>query len=131
MVWVLGINRLCYPFPVDEHLKVNLDNLLIQLRQQVSPFWYQFGEAVGIESEVLDKFAHNCPPQECIVEMFDYWLRNEKELPTWGDIIKTLKVINLQQLAAEIEMVYTTGNELFIHNYYSQMACLKYRETSY
>ena len=42
--------------------------------------------------------------------MFDYWLRNEKELPTWGSIAKTLKVLNLQRLAAEIEMVYTTGN---------------------
>ena len=94
----------------DDNLRVNLDNLLIQLRVQVSPFWYQFGEAAGVETEVLDKLADNCSPQECIVEMFDYWLRKQKELPTWSDIAKILNVINLQPLAAQIEMVYTTGN---------------------
>ena len=94
----------------DENLKVNLDNLLIQLRAQVSPFWYHFGEAAGIETEMLDKLADNCSPQECIVEMLDYWLRRQTKLPTWRDIAKILKVINFQQLAAQIEMVYITGN---------------------
>ena len=85
------------------HLKVNLDNLLIQLRAQVSPLWYQFGEAAGVETEILDKLADNCLPQDCIIEMFDYWLRQQKELPTWRDVAKILKVINLQQLAVQIE----------------------------
>ena len=102
--------------PTDDHLKINLDNLLIQLRAQVSPFWYQFGEAAGVETETLNKLADNCSPQECIVEMFDYWLRKQNELPTWRDIAKILKAINLEQLAAEIEMVYTTGI-MFLYTY--------------
>ena len=87
-----------------------MDNLLIQLRAKISPFWYQFGEAAGVETEVLDKLADNCSPQECIVEMLDHWLRQQNEVPSWKDVAKILKMINLEQLSAEIEMVYTTGD---------------------
>ena len=96
-------------FPAVDSLSINLDNLLIQLRVQVTPKWYQFGEAVGIQKEVLDNCAKHCPPEECIVEMFDYWLRNCKEQPTWREVAKTLNLINLKELAAEIDRVYTTG----------------------
>ena len=83
-------------FPADERIQVSLDNLLIQLRAQVTPFWCQFGEAVGVETEILDKFADNCPPQEYIAEMFDYWLRKQEDNPPpWRDVAKILKVINL------------------------------------
>lgn len=88
---------------------VNLDNLLIQLRSQVSPKWYLFGEAVGIQKEVLDNFAKYCSPDECIVEMFDYWLRNHTGQPTWREIANALNVIKLHELAVEIKNVYTTG----------------------
>ena len=108
MIAIVIIIKIVFPHVI-HHLKVNLDNLLIQLREQVSPLWYQFGEAAGVEPEILDKLADNCSPQECIVEMFDYWLRQQKELPTWRDVAKILKVINLQQLADHIETVYTTG----------------------
>ena len=71
--------------------------------------WRQFGEAVGIEEEVLDSFAKTCSPEDCIVEMLDYWLRNTLKKTTWRDIATALKVINLPQLANDIEMVYSTG----------------------
>jgi hypothetical protein len=105
----------------DDNLKVNLDNLLILLRAQVSPLWYQFGEAAGIEAEMLEKLANDCSPQERIIEMFDYWLRKQKEPLTWKDIAKILKVINLEQLAAKIEEVtiYTTGN--YTHDTYQEL----------
>ena len=74
------------------------------------PKWYQFGEVVGIEKEVLDYFASKCPPDECIVEMLDFWLRNHKEQVTWKEVARALKAINLQQLALDIENIYTTGN---------------------
>ena len=79
------------------------------MRSQVGPKWYQFGEAAGIEKEVLDKFAEQCPPDECIVELFDYWLRNSTKPPTWRTVADVLKAINLTELGHDIEEVYTTG----------------------
>ena len=70
----------------EELLCVNLDNLLIQLRPQVGPRWYQFGEAAGISKDVLDKFIKQCSPEDCIVEMLDYWLRSSSKQPTWNGI---------------------------------------------
>ena len=99
----------------DNCLSVNLDNLLIQLRSQITPKWYQFGEAVGIEKEVLDNYAKQCFPEDCIVEMLDYWLRHCKERPTWKDVAKVLKEVNLQKLALDIENIYTTGiNDIYV-----------------
>lgn len=83
---------------------------MIQLRPQVSPKWYQFGEAARIEKEVLDNYARNCAPEDCIIEVLDYWLRNHTEAPTWREVAEILKRINLHQLAFDIEKVYTTGN---------------------
>ena len=79
----------------DESLSVSLDNLLIQLRPQVGPKWYQFGQAAGIEKEVLDKFTQQCSPKDYIIEMLDYWLRRQEIPPTWKDVAKILKEINL------------------------------------
>ena len=73
----------------DDSLSVNLDSLLIQLRSQVTPKWYEFGEAAGVEREVLEKFAKQCFPEDCIVEMFDYWLRISDK-PTWRDVAKII-----------------------------------------
>ena len=62
-------------YDTDNCPPVNLDNLLIQLSPQVGPKWYQFGVAARIEREVLDKFAEQCSPQDCIVEMLYDWLK--------------------------------------------------------
>jgi hypothetical protein len=88
---------------------VNLDNLLIQLRPQISAKWYQFGEAAGIEKAVLDSFVKSCSPDDCIVEMLDYWLRKTPKKLTWRDVAGVLKLINHSQLASAIESVYATG----------------------
>ena len=96
----------------DDSVCVDLDNLLFQLRSQVTSKWYEFGCAVGIESKILDTFAEQCTPGDCIMEMLDYWLRNSKEKPTWRDVAKALKAIELPQLAFGIERVYTTGKHL-------------------
>ena len=98
--------------PADSSLCVNLDNLLIQLRPQVTPKWYEFGVIVGIEKEILDYFASKCSPEDCMVEMLDHWLRiwNHEEQLTWKEVARALKAISLQQLALDIESVYITGN---------------------
>ena len=97
----------CIP---DDTLELNLDGLLIQLQPQVAQKWYEFGEAAGIPKGVLNNYAKHCSPNDCIVETLDYWLRNCKEQQTWRDVAQVLRKINLQQLARDIEAVYTTGS---------------------
>ena len=79
---------------------VDLDSLLIHLRSEVTPKWRQFGEAVRISEEILKKYS-NYPPEECIVEVFDYWLRSYPSTtkPTWRDVVDVLIKIELHQLA--------------------------------
>ena len=57
----------CTDIPVD------LDNLLIHLRVPLTPKWKEFGLYVGIEEDVLNMYSSH-PPEECIVEVLDYWL---------------------------------------------------------
>ena len=94
---------------IDKDDTLNLDTLLIQLRGAVTPRWYQLGEALDVNKDVLDKCS-NYPPEESIVEILDQWLRNFPGCPTWRDVANALRKINLQQLANDIEMVYETGN---------------------
>lgn len=76
----------------------------------MGPKWYQFGQAVGIAEDVLVK-CFEYPPEECIVEVLDYWLRNfGPSRPTWRDVAKALRDTGLQQLSENILKVYETGN---------------------
>lgn len=88
---------------------MDLDSLLIQTRSQVTPKWYQFGLAIGIAEEILEKYS-SYPPEECMVEMLDYWLRNHHTgKPTWRDVANALKEIELHQLAESMLNIYETG----------------------
>ena len=88
-----------------------MDNLLKQIRDQVTPKWYQFGLAVGINKETLDEFS-NFPPEECIVEISDLWLRTNETTVTWRNVADALKNIGCYRLAERILKVYKTG-EIF------------------
>ena len=88
--------------------QLDLDNLLIQLRTQVTPSWYQFGLALGVDNDVLNKYS-KCPQEESLVELADYWLRNSPTKPTWRDVAKALKKIGFDSLANDILNVYKTG----------------------
>ena len=91
----------------DDSLDVTLDKLLVLLQQEVGPRWYDFGEAVGIDDVVLDSIAKTTFPENCIVEMLDYWLKyfDDEEL-TWRDVATALRDINLHELAYHIEQEY-------------------------
>ena len=91
---------------------LNLDSLLIQVRSQVTPKWYEFGVAAGLDRELLEKYTSH-PPEVCIEEMFDYWLRNrpKQARATWKQVAKILEAIQLNQLAEDILKVYETGND--------------------
>ena len=97
-----------FPLICDADLLLNLDSLLIQLRNEVTPMWYQFGEAIGVEKKVLDKCI-KYSPEESIVEVLDNWLRNHAGQPTWWEVAEALRMINLMQLAFNVEKVYDTG----------------------
>ena len=87
---------------------LNLDCLLIQIQAEITPNWYEFGEALGLEKKVLDKCAQY-PPEQSIIEVCDHWLRDHSGQPTWREVANALKRINFQQLAFDIEKVYATG----------------------
>ena len=89
---------------------LNLDTLLIQIRHEITPKWYQFGLAVGINKETLDELFSNSPPEECIVEVLDLWLKSSKSAVTWKDVANALKKCGYHQLAEKILKVYKTGD---------------------
>ena len=87
----------------------NLDNLLIQLRPEVTPHWYQLGTIIGIDKHTLDEYS-KCSPEQCLIEVLDYWLRNHyNSRPTWRDVACVLEIIQLNKLAQNILKVYETG----------------------
>ena len=87
----------------------NLDNLLIQLRPEATPYWYQLGTNIGMDKDTLEKYSQH-PPEQCIIEVLDYWLRNHHDgRPTWRDVACLLKQMKLNKLARDILKVYETG----------------------
>ena len=67
-----------------------------------------FGETIGLKKEELEKFT-NYSPEQSIVEMLDYWLRNHIGQPTWEEIAGALRQLGFQHLSLEIERLYETG----------------------
>ena len=94
------------PLSIDQ--AINLDTLLIQLKSAVTDKWYQFGEAIGVNKELLNKYSQY-PPEQNLVEILDDWLRNHSGQPSWNEIAEALEEIGLQQLAFDIKNVYETG----------------------
>ena len=89
---------------------LNLDILLIQISPHINSKWYQFGLAIGIPKEILDKCL-DYPTEQSVIEVLDYWLRIQKQCkPTWKVIAKGLQTIGYDNLAEGILNVYKTGN---------------------
>lgn len=88
------------------------------LREEVGPRWYDFGDAVGIDNVVLDSIAKTTFPENCLVEMLDYWLKyfHDDEKLTWADVATALRDINLQELAYHIEQQYATDAGILMHS---------------
>ena len=67
---------------------------MIQLKAEVTPKWYEFGVASGMEKETLDKiFLIQKAWGQAVhhIEVLDHWLRNHPGSPTWGDIAEVLR----------------------------------------
>ena len=99
----------CYIYYVTMYagISLNLDSLLIQLQGKVTRKWYQFGVALGVEKEILDRYLKYLPEQS-IVEILDHWLRRS-EGQSWGDVARALKQINYNELAEGIESIDKMG----------------------
>ena len=91
----------------DPDESLNLDSLLIQLRTHVIPKWHQFGVAIGMSENLLQQCS-GYPADERLIEILDYWLKNNHN-PTWKDVAELLCDIELHQLAEGIMNVYETG----------------------
>ena len=87
---------------------IDLNSVLIQLRDEVTQEWYKFGLSLGVPEEVMDKYS-GYPLDQCMIEMLDYWLRHHQGHPTWREVAKALEAIELHQLSAKILQVYVTG----------------------
>ena len=92
---------------------LDLDCLLLQIKSKVTPKWYEFGIALGIGKELLEKCVQYSP-EESIIEVCDHWLRNCRGQPTWSKVAEALKKAGFQKLASNIEKVYETGNLVVI-----------------
>ena len=93
---------------------LNLNSLLIRLKDyKVTEKWHQFGEALGVEKEILDRCL-NYPPEQSIVEMLDHWLKScDLEERNWRDVAKALRQIEHNPLTEEIETIDKTGHNLY------------------
>ena len=79
---------ICHLF-TEERLDLNC--LLMKLRGNVDPkLWYQFGMAIGVPEDVLEKLK-GYDEEQCMIELADYWLRNHPTKPTWSKIYDTAK----------------------------------------
>ena len=89
------------------HQPLNLDTLLITLHPQATPKWYQFGKALGIDEDHLELLHSSFPAEQAIVEMLDHWLRNDMIKPSWRDVGRALKKVELSDLGEEVLNMYT------------------------
>ena len=104
---------------------LDLDNLLVQLQNVPSSKWYQLGECLGVPAESLNKITNSFPsaPDQCKIEMLDFWLRNRTSegQATWREVAEALTRIQEHKLANELTGVYTTGEyaQLLVKGKYS------------
>ena len=76
------------------------------------PKWYEFGRVVGVPKEEIDHYSvTGCSPDQCLIEVLDYWLRHHPSQLTWKEVAHALKEIKLHQLAEKaISMKGTRTN---------------------
>lgn len=107
----LSIHAFNY-FPTPDK-SLDLDNLLVQLQNVPSSKWYPLGEALGVSAESLNQITASFPlaPDQCKMEMLDFWLRNRSSggQATWREVAQALIRLNEDKLGNALMRVYTTG----------------------
>ena len=82
---------------------VDLDSLLILLKEELAPKWYDFGLVVGVSQELMDSYS-GYPSDQCLTEVLDYWLRHHAETIKWTEVADALKAVELNQLAEKAQL---------------------------
>ena len=87
---------------------MNLDLLLIVLKIELTPRWYEFGLVVGVPKDVLDSYL-GYPSDQCLIELLDYWLRHHPGQLTWKEVAQALREMEIYNLAEKALQISTTG----------------------
>ena len=66
--------------------------LLHELGGQVASKWYSFGLALGVSKQFLNQQNHQSD-EECLVEVFGYWIKHHPGKPTRQEVIERLREI--------------------------------------
>ena len=83
---------------------MDLDSLLIVLKEGLAPKWYEFGLVVGVPQELMDSYS-GYPSDQCLTEVLDYWLRHHNETIKWMEVADALKAVELNQLAEKAQLL--------------------------
>ena len=89
---------------------VDLDSLLIVLKEELTPKWYEFGLVVGVPQELMDSYS-GYPSDQCLTEVLDYWLRHHAGTMKWAEVANALKAVELNQLAEKVQLLSSSAQE--------------------
>ena len=92
---------------------MNLYSLLIVLKEELSPKWYEFGLVVGVPQELMDSYS-GYPSDQCLTEVLDYWLRHHNETIKWTEVADALidKAVDLNQLAEKAQLLSSSAEKI-------------------
>ena len=71
------------------------------LKDDLAPKWYDFGLVVGVPKELTDSYS-GYPPDQCLTEILDYWLRHHESQVMWTEVAHALKAVELNDLAGKV-----------------------------
>ena len=63
---------------------------------------------MGVPKDIVDSYLGYASDQ-CLIELFDYWLRHHPGQLTWREVAQALSEIKLYQLAEKALQISTTG----------------------
>ena len=89
---------------------MDLDSLLIVLKQKLTPKWYDFGLVVGVPQDLMDSYS-GYPSDQCLTEVLDYWLRHHAGTMKWAEVADALKAVKLNQLAEKAQLLSSSAQE--------------------
>ena len=92
---------------------VDLDSLLILLKEELASKWYDFGLVVGVPQELMDSYS-GYPSDQCLTEVLDYWLRHHTGTMKWMEVADTLKAVKLNQLAEKAQLLTSSAQNLTV-----------------
>ena len=61
------------------------------LKGSTNDRWYQFGCALGIDSDDMNKFDYTT--KDCLFEIIDHWKRHHPGQPTLKEVVDALEKI--------------------------------------